>query len=88
MNKMNNDVLMRQLESTFSYFAKRILHRGYGTTRPADIAALTAEDVLTEYCMSMGEHCQECVFNDEANMCDLFFRIKQKKYNKFRSYSR
>lgn len=78
MSKMNNDVLMRQLENTFSYFAKRVLHRGCGTTRPADIAALTAVDVLLEYCMSMDRYCQECVFNDESNMCDLFFRIRHR----------
>ena len=78
MGKMNNDILMRQLENTFNYFAEQVVRKGYWNTHPADIAALTAVDVLVEYCLSRDKHCQNCVFNHEANMCDLFSRIRQK----------
>lgn len=78
MSKMNDDILMRQIENTFSYFAEQVLRKGHWNNHPADIAALTAVDVLVNYCTSMGKHCQECIFNDEDDMCDLFARIKQK----------
>lgn len=77
MSKMNNDILMRQIENTFSYFTEQVLHKGHWNNHPADIAALTAVDVLANYCTSMGKHCQECIFNDEDDMCDLFARIKR-----------
>lgn len=77
MSKMNDDILMRQIENTFSYFAEQVLRKGHWNNHPADIAALTAVDVLVNYCTSMGKHCQECIFNDEDDMCDLFARIRQ-----------
>lgn len=48
-----------------------------GTVDSLDVAALTAVDVLSVYCRSM-EHCQDCVFNNGANMCNLFSRIRQR----------
>ena len=78
MNKMNDDILMRQIENTFSYFAKQVVRKGHWDTYPADIAALTVVDVLVNYCTSIGRHCQECLFNNKDDMCDLFSRIRQK----------
>lgn len=78
MNKMNDDILMRQIENTFSYFAEQVVRKGHWDTHPADIAALTAVDVLVNYCTSIGRHCQECLFNNKDDMCDLFSRIRQK----------
>ena len=49
-----------------------------GTVDSLDVAALTAVDVLVTYCKSMDKHCQNCVFNHEANMCELFSRIRPK----------
>ena len=49
-----------------------------GTVDSLDVAALTAVDVLIDYCLSRDKHCQDCVFNHEANMCELFSRIRQK----------
>ena len=49
-----------------------------GTVDSLDGAALTAVDVLIDYCLSRDKHCQDCVFNHEANMCELFSRIRQK----------
>lgn len=78
MSKMNDDILMRQIENTFSYFAEQVVRKGHWDTHPADIAALTAVDVLVNYCTSIGRHCQECLFNNKDDMCDLFSRIRQK----------
>lgn len=80
MGKMNDDILMRQLENTFSYFAEQVINKEYLTKELelADIAALTAVDILVNYCMSLGRHCQECIFNNKDSMCDLFSRIRQK----------
>lgn len=78
MSKMNEDILMRQLENTFSYFAEQVVRKGYWNTHPADIAALTAVDILVNYCTSLGRHCQECIFNNKDDTCDLFSRIRQK----------
>lgn len=75
---MNDDILMRQLENTFSYFAEKVVCKGYWGTHSADIAALTAVDVLIDYCKSMDNHCQNCIFNNKDDMCDLFSRIRQK----------
>nr|DAW54772.1 MAG TPA: hypothetical protein [Bacteriophage sp.] len=77
MSKMNDDILMRQLENTFSYFAEQVMRKGHWNNHPADIAALTAVDVLVNYCTSLGRHCQECIFNNKDDMCDLFSRIRQ-----------
>lgn len=49
-----------------------------GTVDSLDVVALTAVDVLIDYCLSRDKHCQDCVFNHEANMCELFSRIRQK----------
>ena len=49
-----------------------------GTVDSLDVAALTAVDVLVTYCKSMDKHCWNCVFNHEANICELFSRIRQK----------
>ena len=78
MGKMNNDILMRQLENTFNYFAEQVVRKGYWNTHPADIAALTAVGILVNYCTSLGGHCQECILNNKDDMCDLFSRIRQK----------
>ena len=78
MSRMNDDILMRQLENIFSYFAEQVVRKGHRDTHPADIAALTAVDVLVNYCTSIGRHCQECLFNNKDDMCDLFSRIRQK----------
>lgn len=71
-------ILMRHLENIFSYFAEQVVCKGYWDAQPADIAALTAVDILVNYCTSIGRHCQECLFNNKDDMCDLFSRIRQK----------
>ena len=78
MSKIDDDILMMQLENIFSYFAKQLVRKGYWNAHPADIAALTAVDILVNYCTSIGRHCQECIFNNKDDMCDLFSRIRQK----------
>lgn len=75
---MNDDILMRQIENTFRYFTEQVVCKGHWDTHPADIAALTAVDVLANYCTSISRHCQECLFNNKDDMCDLFSRIRQK----------
>lgn len=78
MSKINDDILMRKLENTFGYFAEQVVCKGYRDAPLADIAALTAVDILVNYCTSVGRHCQECIFNSKDCMCDLFSRIRQK----------
>lgn len=78
MSKINDDILMRKLENTFSYFAEQVINKEYLTKELADIVALTAVDILVTYCTSIGRHCQECIFNNKDDMCDLFSRIRQK----------
>lgn len=56
MSKINDDILMRKLENTFGYFAEQVVRKGYWGAHPADIAALTAVDVLVNYCTSIGRH--------------------------------
>lgn len=77
-NGNEQDILMRQLENTFSYFAEQVVCKGYWDAHSADIAALTAVDVLIDYCKSSDNHCQNCIFNNKDDMCDLFSRIRQK----------
>lgn len=78
MSKMDDDILMRQLENTFSYFAGQRMNKECWETEPANLTAYTAVDVLIDYCLSRDKHCQDCVFNHEANMCELFSRIRQR----------
>lgn len=52
MSKINDDILMRKLENTFGYFAEQVVRKGYWDAPLADIAALTAVDILVNYCMA------------------------------------
>ena len=80
MSKINDDILMRKLENTFSYFAEQVINKEYLTKELelADIVALTAVDILVTFCTSIGRHCQECIFYNKDDICDLFSRIRQK----------
>ena len=78
-NESEQYILTRQIESIFSVYSKQLIDRGYWTNEPADIAALTAVEVLSSYCRSIDKrHCCECVFYNEANMCGLFSKIQTK----------
>ena len=79
MSKINDDILMRKLENTFSYFAEQVINKEYLTKELelADIVALTAVDILVTFCTSIG-NCQDCIFYNKDCMCDLFSRIRQK----------
>lgn len=79
MSKINDDILMRKLENTFSYFAEQVINKEYLTKELelADIVALTAVDILVTFCTSIG-NCQDCIFYNKGCMCDLFSRIRQK----------
>lgn len=79
MSKINDDILMRKLENTFSYFAEQVINKEYLTKELelADIVALTAVDILVTFCTSIG-NCQDCIFYNKDCTCDLFSRIRQK----------
>lgn len=71
------DILLRQLGNIFCYFAEQVLHKGYWDANSADIAALTAVDILVSSCTSIG-NCQDCIFYNKDCTCDLFSKIRQK----------
>ena len=77
MSKINDDILMRKLENTFGYFAEQVVRKGYWDAPLADIAALTAVDILVSFCTSIG-NCQDCIFYNKDCTCDLFSKIRQK----------
>ena len=77
-NENAKAIWIKNIQSIFGYFAEQRIDKERWATEPADLAAYTAVDVLIDYCLSRDKHCQDCVFDHEANMCDLFSRIKQK----------
>ena len=77
-NENTKVIRLKSVHHIFGYFAEQRINKERWTTEQADLAAYTAVDVLVEYCLSRDKHCQNCVFNHEANMCDLFSRIRQK----------
>ena len=77
-NKNTKAIRLKNIQSIFGYFSEQRMNKECWETDSLDVAALTAVDVLVTYCKSMDKHCQNCVFNHEANMCELFSRIRQK----------
>ena len=77
-NESTKDIRLRNVQTIFGYFAEQRINKERWETEPADLTAYTAVDVLVTYCKSMDKHCQNCVFNHEANICELFSMIRQK----------
>ena len=77
-NESTKAIRLRNVQTIFGYFAEQRMNKERWETEPANLAAYTAVDVLIDYCLSRDKHCQDCVFNHEANMCELFSRIRQK----------
>ena len=77
-NESTKDIRLRNVQTIFRYFAEQRMNKERWETEPADLTAYTAVDVLIDYCLSRDQYCQDCVFNHEANICELFSRIRQK----------
>ena len=77
-NENTKAIRLRNVQTIFGYFAEQRINKERWEIEPADLTAYTAVDVLVTYCKSMDKHCQNCIFNHEANMCELFSRIRQK----------
>ena len=77
-NKNTKAIRLKNIQSIFGYFSEQRMNKECWETEPADLTAYTAVDVLIDYCLSRDKHCQNCVFNHEANICELFSRIRQK----------
>ena len=77
-NESTKDIRLRNVQTIFGYFAEQRINKERWETEPADLTAYTAVDVLVTYCKSMDKHCQNCVFNHEANICELFSMVRQK----------
>lgn len=77
-NESTKAIRLRNVQSIFGYFAEQIMNKERQETESADLAAYTAVDVLIDYCLSRDKYCQDCVFDHEANMCELFSRIRKK----------
>ena len=77
-NENTKAIRLKNIQSIFGYFSEQRMNKECWETEPADLTAYTAVDVLIDYCLSRDKHCQNCVFNHEANMCELFSRIRQK----------
>lgn len=77
-NESTKAIRLRNVQSIFGYFAEQRMNKERWATEPADLAAYTAVDVLIDYCLSRDKYCQDCVFDHEANMCELFSRIRKK----------
>ena len=71
-------IRLKNIQSIFGFFTEQRMNKERWETEPADLTAYTAVDVLIDYCLSRDKYCQDCVFNHEANMCELFSRIRQK----------
>lgn len=71
-------IRLRNVQTIFGYFAEQRMNKERWETEPANLVAYTAVDILIDYCLSRDKHCQDCVFNHEANICELFSRIRQK----------
>ena len=77
-NKNTKAIRLKNIQSIFGYFSEQRMNKECWETEPADLTAYTAVDVLIDYCLSRDKHCQNCVFNHEANICELFSMIRQK----------
>ena len=77
-NESTKDIRLRNVQTIFGYFAEQRMNKERWETEPADLTAYTAVDVLIDDRLSRDKHCQNCVFNHEANICELFSRIRQK----------
>lgn len=77
-NENTKVIRLRNVQTIFGYFAEQRINKERWETEPADLTAYTAVDVLIDYCLSRDKHCQNCVFNHEANICELFSMIRQK----------
>ena len=77
-NKNIKAIRLKNIQSIFGYFSEQRMNKECWETEPADLTAYTAVDVLIDYCLSRDKHCQNCVFNHEATICELFSRIRQK----------
>ena len=77
-NESTKDIRLRNVQTIFRSFAEQRMNKERWETEPADLTAYTAVDVLIDYCLSRDKYCQDCVFNHEANICELFSRIRQK----------
>ena len=71
-------IRLKNIQSIFGFFIEQRMNKERGETEPANLVAYTAVDVLIDYCLSRDKYCQDCVFNHEANICELFSRIRQK----------
>ena len=71
-------IRLGNVQTIFGYFAEQSMNKEHWETEPANLVAYTAVDVLIDYCLSRDKHCQNCVFNHEANICELFSMIRQK----------
>ena len=77
-NKNIKAIRLKNIQSIFGYFSEQRMNKECWETEPADLTAYIAVDVLIDYCLSRDKHCQNCVFNHEANICELFSMIRQK----------
>ena len=77
-NKNTKAIRLKNIQSIFGYFSEQRMNKECWETEQADLTAYTAVDVLIDYCLSRDKHCQNCVFNHEANICELFSMIRQK----------
>ena len=77
-NKNTKASRLKNIQSIFGFFTEQRMNKERWETELADLTAYTAVDVLIDYCLSRDKYCQNCVFNHEANMCELFSRIRQK----------
>ena len=77
-NKNTKAIRLKNIQSIFGYFSEQRMNKECWETEPADLTAYTAVDVLIDYCLFRDKHCQNCVFNHEANICELFSMIRQK----------
>ena len=71
-------IRLKNIQSIFGFFIEQRMNKERWETEPANLVAYTAVDVLIDYCLSRDKYCQDCVSNHEANICELFSRIRQK----------
>ena len=80
ITREERSIMLKQLQRMFTYFIKKQVRddvRMY-MAEASDLAAHIAVDVLADYCRLNHSHCQNCVFDNDTDMCASVFKIRQK----------